>query len=389
MKGKSDLINIISARVLLSFSYGFLNILLSLYLHYIGYSFLQIGLILGAAIIINAVLAFLLSMMADHYGRKLFLVLLFVLFAISASLFLYTKDVILLSILSGLGGFTGSGGGPIGSGGPFGAIQTALITEFTERKDFSRILSIASVIGLLASSAGAFLVDGAEIAKINVYSLFYLAGILGIIGAAISLMLTDNKIRSKHFLPKVSWKNIIKLSIPTIPNGIGGGFVAPIFSLWFHLKFGLTSGQIGIIFGLSNLFTILMMYILPRFVTPSKELKTIIGTRIFSSLALILMAFTPVLFLTTALFVLRNGMQLGAVPIRQSFSMGIVDKSERATSSGTTSMVRTGFSSISPPIAGNIISMNIDYPPLIGGVITMMDPFLYYFLFRKSFGQKK
>jgi MFS family permease len=389
MKGKSDLINIISARVLLSFSYGFLNILLSLYLHYLGYSFLQIGLILGAAILINAALAFLLSMMADHYGRKLVLVLLFVLFAISASLFLYTKDVILLSMLSGLGGFTGSGGGPIGSGGPFGAIQTALITEFTERKDFSRILSIASVLGLLASGAGAFLVDGAEIAKINVYSLFYLAGILGIIGAVISLMLTDNKIRSKHFLPKVSWKNIIKLSIPTIPSGIGGGFVAPIFSLWFHLKFGLTSGQIGIIFGLSNLFTILMMYILPRFVTPSKELKTIIETRIFSSLALILMAFTPVLFLTTALFVLRNGMQMGAVPIRQSFSMGIVDKSERATSSGTSSMVRTGFSSISPPIAGNIISMNIDYPPLIGGVITMMDPFLYYFLFRKSFGQKK
>lgn len=82
-------------------------------------------------------------------------------------------------------------------------------------------------------------------------------------------------------------------------------------------------------------------------------------------------------------------MQMGAIPIRQSFSMGIVDESERATSSGTTSMVRTGFSSISPPISGNIISMNIDYPPLIGGgVITMVDPFLYYFLFRKSFGQK-
>ncbi len=388
MKTKSNLINIISARVLLSFSYGFLNILLSLYLHSIGYTLLQIGLILGAAIIINAVLAFLLSMIADHYGRKLILILLFVLFAISASLFLYTRDVILLSVLSGLGGFTGSGGGPIGSGGPFGAIQTALITEFTERKNFSKILSIASVLGMLASSAGAFLVDGAEIAKINVYSLFYLAGILGIIGAAVSIMLTDNGIRSKHLLPKVSWKNIIKLSIPTIPNGIGGGFVAPIFSLWFHLKFGLTSGQIGIIFGASNLFTILMMYILPRFVTPSKELKTIIGTRILSSLTLILMAFTPLLYLTTTLFVLRNGMQMGAIPIRQSFSMGIVDESERATSSGTTSMVRTGFSSVSPPIAGNLISMNIDYPPLIGGVITMVDPFLYYFLFRKSFRLK-
>lgn len=389
MNARTNLVNIITARVLLSFSYGFLNILLSLYLHHIGYSFLQIGIILGTAIIINAFLSFVLSMFADHYGRKFVLVALFALFSVSALSFLYTRDVFLLAFLSGLGGFTGSGGGPIGSGGPFGAIQTALVTEFTERKNFSRILSIASVLGMLASGAGAFLVDITEMARINVFSLFYLAGFLGIIAGIISVMLTDNKIRSKHFLPRLSWKNILKLSIPTIPNGIGGGFVTPIFSLWFYLKFGLTSGQIGIIFGISNLFTILMMYLLPRITSTDNELKTIIGTRLIGSVTLIAMAFTPLLSLTAILFILRNGMQMGAIPIRQSFSMGIVDKSERATTSGTSSMVRTGFSSISPPISGNLVSLNIDYPPLIGGLISLADPVLYYSLFRKSFNNRR
>ncbi|MEM3965212.1 MAG: hypothetical protein QXP79_01290 [Thermoplasmata archaeon] len=140
----TNLAKIIASRAVLSFSYGYLNIILSLYLYHIGYNFVTIGAIIGTAIIINAFLALILSMIADHFGRKNILILLFIIFSISSGLFLYTRNPFIISLLSGLGGFTGSGGGPIGSGGPFGAVQTALITEFTDRKNFSRILGIAS-----------------------------------------------------------------------------------------------------------------------------------------------------------------------------------------------------------------------------------------------------
>lgn len=68
-----NLVNIISARVFLSFGYGFLNVIFSLYLNYLGYSQLEIGIILGGAIIISAILTFFLAMLADHFGRKLIL----------------------------------------------------------------------------------------------------------------------------------------------------------------------------------------------------------------------------------------------------------------------------------------------------------------------------
>ena len=390
VKGKRlNLANIVSARVLLSFSYGFLNVLLSLYLHHLGYSLIEIGLILGGAILISSALSFLLAMMADHYGRKLFLIGLFLLFSMSSLLFLTSKDILVLIVLSGIGGFTGSGGGPIGSGGPFGAVQTALVTEFTERKEFSKILSLASALGIMAASAGSFLIDLVEAEKIDVYYLFYLAGIMGAAGALITVFLRDNGVRSRHILPNLSWKNIMKLSLPTIPSGIGAGFISPIFSLWFHLRFGISSGEIGIIFGLSNLFVLLVMLILPRILHPETELSSIIWTRIAASIALIALAVTPLLLVAAALYVLRQGMQMGAVPVRQSFAMGLVDPSERATTSGATSMTRTGFSAASPPVAGSLLAINIVYPPLIGGIITIMDPFLYYFLFRKNFTGKK
>ncbi|QRF76040.1 multidrug resistance protein [Thermoplasmatales archaeon] len=386
---RRNLTDIVSARVLLSFSYGFLNVLLSLYLLHLGYSLLEIGVILGGAIIISAALTFLLAMLADHYGRKLVLIGLFMMFSIASLLFLSSKDILVLIVLSGIGGFTGSGGGPIGSGGPFGAVQTALITESTERREFSKMLSLASVMGIIAVSAGSFLIDLVEAERIDVYYLFYLAGILGTAGAVITVFLRDNGVRSRHILPDLSWRNIIKLSLPTIPSGIGVGFISPIFSLWFHLRFGISSGEIGIIFGLSNLFVLLVMVVLPRFIHPEKELVSIIWTRIVASVALVALAVIPVLLVAAVLYVLRQGMQMGAVPVRQSFAMGLVDPSERATTSGAGSMTRSGFSAASPPVAGSLLAINVAYPPLIGGIITIFDPFLYYFLFRKSFKGKK
>lgn len=138
----------------------------------------------------------------------------------------------------------------------------------------------------------------------------------------ITLFLKDNKIRSGHLLPNMSWKNILKLSLPTIANGVGTGFISPIFSIWFHLRFGISSGEIDLIFGLSNLFVILVMLVLPRVLSSDSELKSIIWTRIISSAAWIALA--PILSIVSALYVFRQGRQMGAVPVRQSFAMGIV-----------------------------------------------------------------
>ncbi|MEM3325809.1 MAG: hypothetical protein QXU37_06565, partial [Thermoplasmata archaeon] len=92
---------------------------------------------------------------------------------------------------------------------------------------------------------------------------------------------------------------------------------------------------------------------------------------------------SPTIIIGSFFYVIRAGLQMGAVPIRQSFSMNMVDDTERATTSGVTSFTRTGFSSVSPPISGELMSYNIDFPPLIGGIFLFFDPILYYILFKK------
>ncbi len=378
---------IISSRFLLSFSYGFLNVIISLYLYYLGYSYIMIGIILGIALILNAIFALLFGMVADHYGRKLTLVILFLLFSISSFLYLYINNFIILAFLAGLAGFTGSGGGPIGSGGPFGAVQTAIITETTEPKRLAEVLGFASIIGLVGSMLGSAFIYLIENIHFFLYDLFYIASIMGILAFIISLFVKDNKIRSKSFLPKISYKNIIKLSLPTIPGGFGNGFVTPILSLWFHERYGVSAGIIGLVMSTGIFATIIAMYVFPYLTRKYGDLRIIILTRTFASILMILIALSPYFILSAIFLIFRQAFQMGGIPVRQSFSMKNVHESERATTSGATSLARIGSSSPSIMISGYIMQFNLDLPFFLGGMVSIFDPILYYILFKEQFGR--
>ncbi|MGC8609504.1 MAG: hypothetical protein ACP5UV_06525, partial [Thermoplasmata archaeon] len=218
---------VIYSRIFLGFAYGYMNVLVSLYLYFLGYSLLFVGLIIGIGTVVNALLALFFGMLADHYGRKTILAMLFMAFGAVSALFLVVRNPYILSILAGIGGFTGSGGGPIGSGGPFGSIQTALISEVSEPERLSRILSTASIAGMLANMAGSFIIYPAEGVHFFIYDLFYASAVLSIFPVILTFFVKDMNVRSKNFLPRISFRNIIKLSLPAIPSGLGGGFVTP------------------------------------------------------------------------------------------------------------------------------------------------------------------
>ena len=386
----NDVKKIIFSRFFLSFSYGALNVIVSIYLHFEGYNNLTIGVILSLGILINAVMAFVFAIFADHFGRKYILILILILFSISSYLFVIIKNPYIISILIGIGGFTGIGGGPIGSGGATGTIMTAIISENVERKNYSKILGIASSIGIVGSILGSFTITIFDIYNINYVNIFYLSIINGLISASIVLFIKDNKIRNPRLWPSISWKKIIKLSIPTIPGGLSSGLIAPFFSLWFVERYQVSPGIVGAIFAISNIFTITTMVLLPYMISGNgkSELNTIIITRGLGSLFLILIGLSPNILLASIFFILRNGFQMGSIPIRQSFSLGVVDEKERATVSGATTLSRIGSTSLTPALGSSIMNYSIELPPILSGIVNIFDPLLYYLLFKKEFYNK-
>lgn len=379
----------IFSRALISFGYGFLMVIFPLYLYSRGYSLVTVGLILFVAMIINAFLAFLLGMLADHYGRKYIMSLLFAVFALASGLFIVVNNAAALAVLAGFAGFTtGSTGGPIGSGGPVGGIQTAIISETVDRKGLPKVLGIASITEMLAAMIGAYVITIVEFIHIYVYNLFYIGAVIGVASFVASLLIKDLKVRSRKLLPSISFKNIFKLSIPTIPCGLGSGFIIPIISLWLKLRFNEPTSVIGAVFGTMNIFVVISMLLMPRIAASFGRLKVIVYSRVAASIAFILMAFSTFFPLAAFFIVARGAFAMGSMPVRQSFVITNVHETERATTNGATSLSRNGASSFGPVISGFLMPADLEYIPLFGGIITMFDPLLYYLMFKEQWNER-
>jgi MFS family permease len=377
------------SRILVSFSYGYIIVILPLYLHYVGYSFIDIALVLFVAMLINAMMTFLLGMFSDHYGRRNILAILFLIFSISSLLFLLVKNIYVVTLLAGLAGFTtGSSGGPIGSGGPFGAIQNAIIAEEAPKQQLTKILGLAAILEMLAAMGGSFFIPIISYFKIDVYNLFYLSSMLSLVSFISATLIKDYHIRSQKLLPSLSYKKIFRLSIPTIPCGLGSGMILPILSLWLKLRYNVATATLGILFGTINIGVVIALFLLPYVANYLGKLKLIVLSRVVAAISLLLVAFSPFFLLSAVLLVLRGSFAMGAVPVRQSFVMSNVHETERATSNGATSLSRNSASAIGPLFDGPLMTMDMSLIPLVGGIITIFDPLLYYLMFKEQWNKK-
>jgi MFS family permease len=357
----------ILSRTIVSYAYGFTVVLFPLYLKKIGFSVPLVGITVFAAMVINAALAVFAGMIADHYGRKYVLTALLLVFALSASVTTLVTSPVLLALLAGFAGFTsGATGGPIGSGGPLGAVQTAIISEVSSRKEISQLLGIAAVLEMSFAMLGAFSITTASYLGLSPYFLFYVAAALGFASAIGSTFIRDMGIRSQKLVPSLSYKNVFMLSLPTIPCGLGSGLVIPLLSLWFKLRYNATAAEIGAVFGAMDLAMVAFTMVIPRLAPAVGRLKIIILTRVASSLSFILMAFSPAFPIAGAFLVLRGAFAMGGMPVRQAFVMLNVHETERATANGSTSLSRNAASSVGAAISGYAMREFATYLPLVG-----------------------
>ena len=95
---------LLATRVLRTFAYGYLAVVLGLYLDQLGMSKVQIGLIFTAAIAGSALMTVLWSLVADRYGRRRTIQTMAMLMAVGGLLFAVTSDFWILVV----GAFTGT-----------------------------------------------------------------------------------------------------------------------------------------------------------------------------------------------------------------------------------------------------------------------------------------
>src|SRR2546425_4663207 len=142
---------ILTARAVRTFAYGYLSVILGVYLERLGLTPWQIGAVLTATLAGSAALTAIFSLVADVAGRRRMLLIGAALMAIAGGVFAATSNYLLLLLAS----LTGTIGATSGEVGPFLSLEQSILPQTTDARHRTTLYGVYNTAGALAAAAGA------------------------------------------------------------------------------------------------------------------------------------------------------------------------------------------------------------------------------------------
>lgn len=391
---------ILSARIARTFAYGFLSIIIGIYLKLLGFGEIQIGLVLSATLVNSVVFTLLASFYADRLGRKKILMIYGILMGISGIIFLTTNNYIALiaAALIGTINVTGS------ETGAFLSIEQSVLPQtVSDARKRTTVFAVYNTVGTFAMAAGVLLSGLPDLIRQSygfnqidsIKPLFLLYSVVAVAVTMIYFLLSkkieletdpaEKKESTTSTLSVESKKRVGKLSALFAVDSFAGGFVIQsIVSYWFFTKFGVGLPTLALIFSIAGVLTALSFLAATRLAGRIGLINTMVSTHIASNILLILVAFAPVFPIALGLYLARMSISQMDVPTRQSYIVAIVNDKERTAAAGITNTSRNIAQAISPSITGAIIqSLWLSAPFVIGGILKIAYDLGLYVNFRK------
>ncbi|OLE40637.1 MAG: MFS transporter [Thaumarchaeota archaeon 13_1_20CM_2_38_5] len=386
------------ARTVRTFSYGFLSVILAIYLKLIGFNEILIGVVLTATLVNSVIFNLLSSAYADRIGRKKILTLYAVLMVISAVIFFFTNNYVAL-IIAALIGTINVTGSEVGA---FLSLEQAILPQTVNSiKKRNSIFALYNMVGTFAMSGGV-LVSGLpsfleqhygldQISAIKTLFVFY--AILALVVMAIYLTLSKGvEIQPKNgqSIPqnKISPQTrgiITKLSSLFAVDSFGGGFVIQsIVAFLFYSRFGADLTTLSYIFSAAGVLTAVSFLLATKIASKIGLVNTMVFTHIPSNILLILLAFAPNFSVGILLYLARMSLSQMDVPTRQSYIVAIVNENERVAAAGITNTSRNVAQAVSPSLAGVVIQiLSLSAPFVVGGILKIAYDIGIFASFRK------
>jgi len=389
---------LLTARFIRTFGYGFLSIIIAIYLRLLGFDNIQIGLLLGSALVNSVIFTLFASFYADRIGRRRLLIIYASLMSVSGLIFTITDNYFLLILAAFIGTMNVTGS----ETGAFLTIEQATLPQTIRNKQMmNTAFALYNMVGTFSMSVGILLSGLPSLLQEQFYGLsqiesikglFILYTLLGLFVIIIYIMLSrdievkqEAKRTIKQTLSPRSKQIVAKLSTLFAVDSFAGGFVIQsVMSLWFFTRFGADLAALSYIFSAANVITALSYIAAAKIADRIGLVNTMVFTHLPSNILLILVAFAPSLQLAVILYLIRMTMSQMDVPTRQSYIVAIVSEDERTAASGLTNVSRNIAQTISPSLFGYIFqsSLSLAAPFVLGGVIKIIYDLALYFNFR-------
>jgi len=393
-----DVSLLFSTRIVRLFAYGFLSVVLALYLAEAGLAEAQIGLLLTLTLVGDTAISLWITTHADRIGRRRMLAIGALLMVFAGILFALTRDFYLLLLAATIGVISPSGN----EVGPFLSIEQAGLSELIPGERHTQVFawynlvgSFATALGSMSAGALAQTLQSSDMTPLGSYRIVVIG--YAAMGVMIGFLFTrlssavevpqvlhgsDSHSAFKSFLGLHRSRGIVlKLSALFSMDAFAGGFVLQsIVAYWFHVRFGVQPALLGGIFFGANILAGMSALAAAWVASRIGLIRTMVFTHIPSNILLILVPLMPNLPLAIAVLLLRFSISQMDVPTRQSYTMAMVTPEERSAAAGITGIARTTGASLSPVFTGPLLAspalMSVPFF-LSGGVKIVYDLLLY------------
>jgi MFS family permease len=375
-------------RIIRMFAYGFLSVVLALYLTQVGLSDQQIGSLLAWTLIGDAAISLWLTTVADRIGRRRMLLVGAGLMIFAGVMFAITGNLVLLTLAAIIGTISPSGN----EVGPFLPIEQAALPQTVADKDRTQIFawyalsgSLATAVGSLCGGVLAQVLQNMSVSPLDSYRVIVIGyALLGFALAAVFVRLSPAVEVPAEYAAKPqnrfglhrSRNIVLGLSLLFMIDAFAGGLVVQTWvAKWFHERWGADEAVLGGIFFGANVLAGFSALAAGRIAARIGLLNTMIFTHMPSNILLILVPLMPNLPLAILMLLARFSISQMDVPTRQSFTVAVVDPDERSAANGYTNVARTLATGLSQSLAGGLFGLGLLAAPfyISGGLKLIYD----------------
>jgi MFS family permease len=373
----ADVLAICVAKTARTFCYGFLGIVLPLYLASLGVSASGIGVAITLTLAGSATLTWAVRRPAERFGPRAPLLALVVLSAASALLLLGSSWPPLVVLAAMLGNVA------VGTGetGPFLTIEQVVIARAVPAERRTHVLSLYNFLGYGAGAVGAAAIGIAP---------SYRALFLVFLGSALVQALAYSRLNvgaapaRRGDGARSSAPLIRRFAALFALDSFAGGFVLQsLMSYYLHLRYGLDLPTLGLVFGVAQILTAASLLLAPRAAARFGLLQTMVVTHLVSNVFLIAIAGAPTAGAAAVLLFLRSLLSQMDLPTRQAYVMAVVADHEREAAASLTNLSRTVAQALTPALTGWVMqSVMLSAPFVLGGSLKIVYDVLIWRSFR-------
>jgi MFS family permease len=403
-----DVVLLFATRSARLFAYGFVSVVLVLYLAAVGLHTAEIGVLLTLTLAGDAAISLWLTTTADRFGRKRTLVLGAALMLGAGAAFVLTQNPLLLALAAIIGVISPSGN----EIGPFLSIEQAALSQLVPDARRTQIFAWYNLAGSFATAAGALCAGVAAQALQNrgwtplasyqavLTGYALIGGLLLLAFTALSPAVeppgrTAEEAQEQAPQPPArlflglhkSRAIVFKLSALFALDAFAGGFVVQsIVAFWFSVRFAADIDTIGAIFFGANILAGISALLAARIAARFGLINTMVFTHIPSNILLMLVPLMPTLPIAVAVMLVRFSISQMDVPTRQSYTMAVVAPDERSAAAGVTSIARSLGAAVAPALSGALLAgaMTFSAPFFIAGGLKIVYDLLLYRSFKST-----